>query len=133
MSNKLGRMAIIGTAFLAAGAFAQPSGGPPSYARNQGGQGQPGMPNGNQAPGGPGGMARHGPPPEAVSACAGKNGNAPCSFVTPRGNTLDGLCRQVPEGKFACVPKYMGGPGGPQGGNHRQPGGAGGGMPPGGQ
>lgn len=128
MNNTLRTITLAGTTFLATIAFAQESGNPPSYARNQGIQGQP--PNGNQGPGGQGGMGRHGPPPEAISACASKNQEIPCSFVTPRGDTINGTCRQVPEGKFACVPQNMGGPGG---GVRRMQGGPQGGTPPGGQ
>lgn len=132
MNNPLRVMALAGTAFLSATAFAQESGSPPSYARNQGVQGQQ-QSNGDQERSGQGGMGRHGPPAEAISACAGKNQDAQCSFVTPRGETMNGSCRQVPEGKFACVPKNMGGSGGSGGGGGRMHGGGQGGMPQGGQ
>lgn len=130
MNNTLRAMAIAGATFLASMAIAQESGSAPSYARNQGTQGQQGQPNGNQGPGGQGGKSRHGPPPEAVSACAGKHQDMQCSFVNPRGNTMNGSCRQVPEGKVACVPNDMGGPGAPGGGGRRMQGGNPGGMSP---
>jgi hypothetical protein len=66
---------------------------------------------------GPGGMAgnsmrqaprqrpgRHQPPAEALSACSGSSRGAACSFVSPRGNTINGAC-QSPAGELACVPQ----------------------------
>lgn len=63
-------------------------------------------------------MPRHGPPKEAVEACAGKQDAAACSF-TGRHGSMSGSCRMVPEGKMACVPPRGaeppgGRPGGPQ-------------------
>lgn len=46
---------------------------------------------------------RHGPPKEAVDACAGKQNGAACTFTAPHG-AMTGTCRVVPEGKMACVP-----------------------------
>lgn len=50
------------------------------------------------------GGSRHGPPPEAVSACDGAAANATCEFEGRRG-TVTGTCREVPDG-FACVPEH---------------------------
>lgn len=44
------------------------------------------------------------PPPEAVDACNGLAQGASCSFVTPRGDSIQGSC-DVPTGSgFACRP-----------------------------
>ena len=44
------------------------------------------------------------PPPEAISACANQAQGAACSFVSPRGDTIQGTC-DVPAGDgFACKP-----------------------------
>ncbi|MEA2029128.1 MAG: hypothetical protein U9N49_09145 [Campylobacterota bacterium] len=46
------------------------------------------------------------PPQEAISACSGKSENSSCSVITPRGNTLEGSCKNTPDGKyFACISK----------------------------
>lgn len=37
-----------------------------------------------------------GPPPEAIAACQGKQGNAACSFTGRRGETLSGTCFAAP-------------------------------------
>ncbi|HEY9079717.1 DUF1566 domain-containing protein [Magnetovibrio sp.] len=68
--------------------------------------------------GGPG----MGPPPEARQACVGKSQDAPCRFVTPRGQ-MSGICGMPPRqaGTLLCMPRG-GGPGG-------SPGGAPGGSP----
>lgn len=120
--SKLLKTCITGLAFLSIAAFAQSSDGIPSYAHDQGGestqndmgQGQ----NGRQS------MRRRGPPPQATEACQGKNAQAACSFVTPRGDTISGTCRRLPDNKFACVPANRRPPGGAQGGQRRQQGGA---------
>jgi len=45
------------------------------------------------------------PPQEAISACSGKAENSSCSVTTPRGNTIEGSCKNTPDGKyFACIP-----------------------------
>ncbi len=45
-----------------------------------------------------------GPPPEAVSACEGKQAEASCSF-THREHAIDGTCRAGPQGgALACAP-----------------------------
>ena len=53
--------------------------------------------------GGPGG--HHGPPPEALAACASLSAGASCS-VTFHGNTMSGTCRTGPDGSgtLACAP-----------------------------
>ena len=37
---------------------------------------------------------RHGPPPEAYTACEGKNDGDEAQFVDPRGETVAGTCEQ---------------------------------------
>ena len=37
---------------------------------------------------------RHGPPPEAYTACEGKNAGDTAEFVSPRGDTVTGTCEQ---------------------------------------
>lgn len=56
-------------------------------------------------PGGPGGGARSGPPPEAISACASASEGASCS-VSFNGQTMTGTCRAPPHGggALACAP-----------------------------
>ena len=63
------------------------------------------------------GAHRHHPPPAAVAACADKAADMACAFVTPRGDTLSGMCRQIPSGVLACVPHHPHPPGGPGSGN----------------
>ena len=62
-------------------------------------------------PGNAGDRGRHGPPPEAIEACAGATAGDACSVETPHG-TLAGTCRQVPNlEELACVPHdHRGGP-----------------------
>lgn len=45
----------------------------------------------------------HGPPPEALQACAGQAINAACSFQGRRGY-VQGQCVQTPRGQTACRP-----------------------------
>lgn len=40
------------------------------------------------------GRRRHGPPPEAYTACEGKNAGDTAQFVNPRGETVTGTCEQ---------------------------------------
>lgn len=54
-------------------------------------------------------MRQGGPPQEAFDACQGLDANAECSVTTPRG-TLEGICRDMPDGR-ACVPEHGRGPG----------------------
>lgn len=45
------------------------------------------------------------PPKEAISICEDKSAGDSCSVTTPRGDTLDGICKNTPDKKyFACVP-----------------------------
>jgi len=37
---------------------------------------------------------RHGPPPEAYTACEGKNAGDTAEFVSPHGDTVTGTCEQ---------------------------------------
>ena len=46
----------------------------------------------------------HGPPPEALQACAGQPVNAACGFQSPHGY-LQGQCVQTPHGQTACLPE----------------------------
>lgn len=49
----------------------------------------------------------HGPPPEAVAACASSSAGASCS-VSLRGETLAGTCETAPDGAtLACRPAGM--------------------------
>lgn len=136
MNNELMSAVAIAAVLLSAVACAADAGGPPSYARGQSGQGPQGPSAGEQAPGGQGAGPRRGPPREAVAACSGKDRDAQCAFTTPRGDKLEGSCRQTPEGAVACVPRNRPGAGGANGAPRRMQGGAPeggrGGMPPGG-
>lgn len=59
---------------------------------------------------------RHGPPPEAMSACASLRPSDACSF-TLESHTVDGICRAGADGSgLACAPKDM-----PEHGQHRGP------------
>jgi len=40
------------------------------------------------------GRRRHGPPPEAYTACEGKTAGDAAEFVSPRGDTVTGTCQQ---------------------------------------
>jgi len=40
------------------------------------------------------GRRRHGPPPEAYTACEGKSEGDTASFVSPHGDTVTGTCVQ---------------------------------------
>ncbi|OYV26569.1 MAG: hypothetical protein B7W98_03050, partial [Parcubacteria group bacterium 20-58-5] len=51
-----------------------------------------------------GGQRYRRPPQEAVQACQGSASGAPCGFFTPRGDEVQGKCRDVPGGGMACVP-----------------------------
>jgi hypothetical protein len=37
---------------------------------------------------------KHGPPPEAYTACSGKTAGAAAQFIDPRGETVSGTCEQ---------------------------------------
>jgi hypothetical protein len=43
------------------------------------------------------GVRRHGPPPEAYTACEGKKAGDAAQFVSPRGETVTGTCAQEGE------------------------------------
>ncbi|QEL57319.1 YHYH protein [Chromobacterium paludis] len=51
-----------------------------------------------------GGRAPRQPPREAVNACQGLQPEQACRIATPRGETLDGQCRQL-GARLACVPR----------------------------
>jgi len=40
------------------------------------------------------GRRHHGPPPEAYTACEGKSAGDSAEFVSPRGDTVTGICEQ---------------------------------------
>jgi len=40
------------------------------------------------------GRRHHGPPPEAYTACNGKNAGDTAEFVNPHGDTVTGTCEQ---------------------------------------
>ena len=40
------------------------------------------------------GRRRHGPPPEAYTACEDKNAGDTAEFLSPRGDTVTGTCEQ---------------------------------------
>ena len=51
---------------------------------------------------------RGAPPAEAITACEGQSEGVSCSVTTPRGDTLDGTCKNTPDGKyFVCMPANM--------------------------
>ena len=60
------------------------------------------------------GDKRRGPPPEAVAACEVQNVGEVCSFESPRGDLILGMCENTRAGVMACVPEG-GPPGGPGG------------------
>lgn len=65
--------------------------------------GEEAVPPSGQPPPGDARVPRHGPPREAVEACAGKQDGVACSFTAPHGS-MSGTCHMVREGKMACVP-----------------------------
>lgn len=55
----------------------------------------------NQNANGQGQREMREPPQEAISACEGDE----CSMSTPRGDTLEGSCKNTPDNKyFVCMP-----------------------------
>ena len=58
----------------------------------------------------PGGGHPPGPPPEALKACEGKSAGDAVQIQTPRGDTITGTCREMPDGRLAAMPQ-----GGPHG------------------
>jgi hypothetical protein len=66
----------------------------------------------NTASAQPAGGAPQGPPPEALAACKSLASGAACSFSGPRG-TVAGTCFAPPQGQaLACRPKDAPAPGG---------------------
>ena len=45
-----------------------------------------------------------GPPAEAIAACKGKATSSPCSFISPRGDEITGVCDTPPDRPLACRP-----------------------------
>ena len=52
-------------------------------------------------------QGRHGPPPEAIDACAGLAIDQACEFVSRRGDTLTGVCfaPEREDAVLACRPE----------------------------
>lgn len=47
-----------------------------------------------------------GPPPQAaIDACKGSEEGASCTMTGKNDESLEGKCKTVPSGEFACVPK----------------------------
>jgi len=46
----------------------------------------------------------HGPPPEAITACEGKNVGDEVQFETPSGRTITGICRER-DGQLFAIPE----------------------------
>ena len=44
------------------------------------------------------------PPREAVQACEGRGPQAPCGFISPRGDEIRGVCGEPTPGVLACLP-----------------------------
>jgi hypothetical protein len=44
------------------------------------------------------------PPPEAIAACKGKSEGTAVQFITPRGDTIKGVCKQF-DGILAAMPE----------------------------
>jgi hypothetical protein len=49
------------------------------------------------------------PPQEAIAACNGETEGAVVQFTSPRGDTLEGVCRKF-DGKLAAFPERHGPP-----------------------
>ena len=52
------------------------------------------------------GKRRPGPPPEAYTTCEGKSAGDEAQFVSPRGDTVAGTCKQMGNG-LVLVPDHM--------------------------
>lgn len=80
-----------------------PSGSPQQGAQSQPSRVPPNLQQGAQ--GGPPAQAGT-PPQEATQACSAKTFNDRCSFTSPRGDTISGICDAPPGAtKLACVPR----------------------------
>jgi len=47
---------------------------------------------------------RRGPPPEAVEACEAQSVGYTCSFMSPQGDVIEGVCEIMPGDIIACLP-----------------------------
>jgi len=61
---------------------------------------------------------RRGPPPEAVEACEAQSVGDTCAFISPQGDTIEGVCEIMRGDIIACLPDNRpphgkGKPGGP--------------------
>jgi len=53
------------------------------------------------------------PPAEAIEACQSQSDGDSCTMTAKGKDSLDGTCRTVPSGEFACVPNRHKKPGAP--------------------
>jgi hypothetical protein len=63
-------------------------------------EGMRGLPDGHRPP-----PRGHKPPPEAYKACEGKTAGATAQLITPRGDTINGTCKEL-DGKMVLVPSF---------------------------
>ena len=54
------------------------------------------------------GGRHHGPPQEAIAACAGKTDGATVSFTGRTGKSITGTCKTGPDGVMAARPEHSG-------------------------
>lgn len=47
---------------------------------------------------------RRGPPPEAVEACQAQSVGDSCTFISPKGDTIEGICEIMRGDIIACLP-----------------------------
>ncbi len=64
------------------------------------------------------GGKRHGPPPEAYTACEGKSAGDAAQFTNPRGDEVEGVCEQAGD-RLVLRPDRPGGSAGSSGGKRR--------------
>jgi hypothetical protein len=69
------------------------------------GGGSKGMTQQPPSSGAPQGSNGRTPPQEAVNACSGKTTGSSCSFKSPQGDTISGVCDTPPGSSLACVPR----------------------------
>lgn len=53
----------------------------------------------------PAAPGRHGPPPEAIEACASASEGDNCSFTGREGETLQGTCETARDEQLVCAPE----------------------------
>ena len=64
------------------------------------------------------GGRRQGPPPEAFTACEGKNAGDEAQFTSPRGDTVTGVCVEMGDKLVLRPDQPRGNPGGAPGNNN---------------